>query len=63
MQSPEDKLYLTPTAEVNITNLYRDTILSADSLPERSTAWTSCFRREAGTHGAHERGLNSYSSI
>ncbi len=54
---PEDKLYLTPTAEVNITNLYRDTILTIDQLPERSTAWTSCFRREAGTHGAHERGL------
>jgi seryl-tRNA synthetase len=53
----EDKLYLSPTSEVNLTNLYRDTILSADNLPERSTAWTSCFRREAGTHGAHERGL------
>ena len=53
----EDDLYLTPTAEVNITNLYRDVHLSADALPERSTAWTSCFRREAGTYGATERGL------
>ncbi len=52
-----DQLYLTPTAEVNITNMYRDTILSASDLPQRSTSWTSCFRREAGTHGAHERGL------
>lgn len=53
----EDALYLTPTAEVNITNLYRDTVFSAHELPQRSTAWTSCFRREAGTYGAHERGL------
>ncbi|MBY0110339.1 MAG: serine--tRNA ligase [Candidatus Babeliaceae bacterium] len=53
----EDNLYLTPTAEVNITNLYRDTIFAAHELPQRVTAWTSCFRREAGTYGAHERGL------
>lgn len=50
-------LYLTPTAEVNITNLYRDTIFVASDLPQNSTAWTSCFRREAGTYGATERGL------
>ncbi len=50
-------LFLTPTAEVNLTNLYRDTILSAAQLPLRMTAWTSCFRREAGGYGAHERGL------
>lgn len=53
----EDGLYLTPTAEVNITNLYRDALFTAQELPQRSTAWTSCFRREAGTYGAHERGL------
>ncbi|MCL4380514.1 serine--tRNA ligase [Candidatus Dependentiae bacterium] len=54
---PADQLYLTPTAEVNLTNLYRDSILSAEQLPLRMTAWTSCFRREAGSYGAHERGL------
>jgi len=54
---PEDKLYLTPTAEVNLTNIYRDMILTATQLPIRMTAWTSCFRREAGGYGAHERGL------
>lgn len=53
----EDKLYLTPTAEVNLTNIYRDHIFAADELPVRMTAWTSCFRREAGGYGAHERGL------
>lgn len=52
-----DKLYLTPTAEVNLTNLYRDHIFAAQDLPVRMTAWTSCFRREAGGYGAHERGL------
>jgi len=54
---PEDKLFLTPTAEVNLCNIYRDKILSATELPIRMTAWTSCFRREAGGYGAHERGL------
>ena len=54
---PEDKLYLTPTAEVNLTNMYRDTILRATELPIRMTAWTPCFRREAGGYGANERGL------
>lgn len=54
---PADNLYLTPTAEVNLTNLYRDRILMSTELPIRMTAWTSCFRREAGTYGAHERGL------
>ncbi len=53
----EDKLYLTPTAEVNLTNMYRDMILTATELPIRMTAWTSCFRREAGGYGAQERGL------
>jgi len=54
---PEDGLYLTPTAEVNLTNLHRDHIFGEKDLPERMTAWTSCFRREAGTYGATERGL------
>lgn len=53
----EDKLYLTPTAEVNLTNIYRDKILTATDLPIRMTAWTPCFRREAGSYGATERGL------
>lgn len=53
----EDKLYLTPTAEVNLCNMYRDKILNAQELPIRMTAWTSCFRREAGSYGATERGL------
>ncbi len=54
---PEDKLYMTPTAEVNLTNLYRDHIFMADQLPVRMTAWTSCFRREGGAYGSAERGL------
>ncbi len=53
----DDKLYLTPTAEVNLANLYRDHIFMRDELPVRLTAWTSCFRREAGSYGATERGL------
>lgn len=53
----EDKLYLIPTAEVSLANIYRDQILTAEQLPIRMTAWTSCFRREAGGYGAHERGL------
>lgn len=54
---PEDNLFLTPTAEVNLTALYRDTTFMQLDLPIRMTAWTSCFRREAGTYGATERGL------
>lgn len=53
----DEDLYLTPTAEVNLTNVYRDKILAAEQLPVRMTAWTSCFRREAGGYGAQERGL------
>lgn len=52
-----DKLYLTPTSEVNLTNMYRDHIFNGSELPVRMTAWTSCFRREAGNYGATERGL------
>jgi len=54
---PDDQLYLTPTAEVNLTNLYRKHIFAAHELPVRMTAWTSCFRREAGAYGSTERGL------
>ncbi|QEC51197.1 seryl-tRNA synthetase [Anseongella ginsenosidimutans] len=53
-----DNLYLVPTAEVPITNFYRDTILSEEELPAKNTAYTPCFRREAGSYGAHVRGLN-----
>lgn len=53
----QDNLYLTPTAEVDLANLYRDKILSAEQLPVRMTSWTSCFRREAGAYGGAERGL------
>jgi seryl-tRNA synthetase len=54
----EDKLYLIPTAEVPITNLYRDVILKADEIPVKNCGYTPCFRREAGSYGAHVRGLN-----
>ncbi|WP_111670881.1 serine--tRNA ligase [Algoriphagus litoralis] len=53
-----DQLYLIPTAEVPITNLYRDVILSEEDLPIRNVGYTPCFRREAGSWGAHVRGLN-----
>ena len=52
-----EDLYLTPTAEVNLTNLYRDHIFQEHEMPKRLTAWTSCFRREAGGYGNQERGL------
>lgn len=55
---PEDGLYLIPTAEVPITNLYRDVILSESLLPVKNAGYTPCFRREAGSWGAHVRGLN-----
>lgn len=53
-----DQLYLIPTAEVPITNLYRDVIVTEESLPIRNVGYTPCFRREAGSWGAHVRGLN-----
>ncbi|MEZ2413997.1 serine--tRNA ligase [Muriicola sp. E247] len=53
-----DDLYLIPTAEVPVTNILRDTILSHNELPVRYTGYTPCFRREAGSYGAHVRGLN-----
>ena len=53
-----DDLYLIPTAEVPLTNLYRDTLLDQNDLPICLTGYTPCFRREAGSYGAHVRGLN-----
>ncbi|WP_026953035.1 serine--tRNA ligase [Algoriphagus mannitolivorans] len=53
-----DNLYLIPTAEVPITNLYRDVILNEEDLPIKNVGYTPCFRREAGSWGAHVRGLN-----
>ena len=53
-----DNLYLIPTAEVPVTNLYRDVILSEDSLPKKNCAYSACFRREAGSYGKDVRGLN-----
>ncbi len=53
-----DDLYLIPTAEVPVTNLYRDVILQESELPILCTGYTPCFRREAGSYGAHVRGLN-----
>lgn len=53
-----DNLYLIPTAEVPLTNLYRDVLLEVNELPICLTGYTPCFRREAGSYGAHVRGLN-----
>ena len=53
-----DNLYLIPTAEVPITNLFRDEIVNANDLPITKTGYTPCFRREAGSYGSHVRGLN-----
>ena len=53
-----DNLYLIPTAEVPITNLYRNSLLNVSELPITLTGYTPCFRREAGSYGAHVRGLN-----
>ncbi|MBX7242660.1 MAG: serine--tRNA ligase [Bacteroidia bacterium] len=54
----EDEFYLIPTAEVPITNIYRDVILESRELPVKNCGYTPCFRREAGSYGAHVRGLN-----
>lgn len=54
----EDNLYLIPTAEVPITNLFRDVILSSSDFPIKCTSYTPCFRREAGSYGKDVRGLN-----
>ena len=55
---PEDNLYLIPTAEVPITNIFRNEIISESKLPVLRTGYTPCFRREAGSYGSHVRGLN-----
>lgn len=55
---PIDNLYLIPTAEVPVTNIFRDVILSESDLPLKCTAYSSCFRREAGSYGKDVRGLN-----
>jgi seryl-tRNA synthetase len=54
----EDQLYLIPTAEVPVTNIYRDVLLEEKDLPIMMTAFSQCYRREAGSYGAHVRGLN-----
>ena len=54
----EDNLYLIPTAEVPVTNIYRDVILTEKELPIKNTAYSACFRREAGSYGKDVRGLN-----
>ncbi|MBT8267401.1 MAG: serine--tRNA ligase [Bacteroidia bacterium] len=54
----EDNLYLIPTAEVPATNIFRDELLQESELPKALTGYTPCFRREAGSYGAHVRGLN-----
>src|SRR5208337_4573661 len=53
-----DNFYLIPTAEVPVTNIYRDMILKAEQLPIKNTAYSACFRREAGSYGKDVRGLN-----
>jgi seryl-tRNA synthetase len=55
---PEDDLYLIPTAEVPVTNLYRDVILKPEDFPVKNAAYSACFRREAGSYGKDVRGLN-----
>jgi seryl-tRNA synthetase len=57
-QVANDNFYLIPTAEVPVTNIFRDVILNEDDLPLKNMAYTPCFRREAGSWGAHVRGLN-----
>jgi seryl-tRNA synthetase len=54
----EDEFYLIPTSEVPLTNIYRDTILKVEELPVKMTAYSPCFRREAGSYGKDVRGLN-----
>lgn len=57
-QATEDQLFLIPTAEVPVTNIYRDTILKDSDFPVKMTAYSPCFRREAGSYGKEVRGLN-----
>jgi len=55
---PADNLYMIPTAEVPVTNMYRDVILKEADFPAKNVAYSACFRREAGSYGKHVRGLN-----
>jgi seryl-tRNA synthetase len=55
---PEDKFYMIPTSEVPVTNIYRDEIVKEEALPIKMTAYSPCFRREAGSFGKDVRGLN-----
>ena len=57
-QLADDEYYLIPTAEVPITNIYRNTLLNSEDLPIKNVGYTPCFRREAGSWGSHVRGLN-----
>ena len=57
-QVPVDGFYLIPTAEVPVTNIFRDVVLPGSQLPVKLTAYTPCFRREAGSYGKDVRGLN-----
>lgn len=57
-EMPVDKYYMIPTAEVPVTNIYRDVIISESELPKKNVAYSACFRREAGSWGADVRGLN-----
>lgn len=57
-EMPVDKLFMIPTAEVPITNMYRDVILKENDFPLKNVGYTPCFRREAGSYGSHVRGLN-----
>mgnify|MGYP003325263678 CR=1 FL=1 len=53
-----ENLYLIPTSEVPLTNIYRNKIINENALPIKMTSYTPCFRREAGSYGSHVRGLN-----
>ena len=55
---PEDKLYMIPTSEIPVTNIYRDQMVKEENLPIKMTAYSPCFRREAGSFGKDVRGLN-----
>jgi seryl-tRNA synthetase len=57
-EAPVDGLFLIPTAEVPVTNIYRNTIVSTNDLPIKNTAYSQCFRREAGSYGSDVKGLN-----
>jgi len=57
-EMPVDGLYMIPTAEVPLTNIFRDTLQNASDLPIKLCGYTPCFRREAGSYGKHVRGLN-----